>query len=355
MTTETPLTDAGGATTTLWLSRVAESNPLFVGRPFATSLLAFGLPLDALAAVYVAQNYATFDLAYFVASALGLVWMNVAPFAIWYHDRRLTEAFVARATEIAKDDDRVESVVARTERTFRTLLRASIVVWTLGTVGVFAEGLDLFATYGIEGPTDAFFWTTLAYSVLVGVLWGTGFASGLRTILHVRAVASLGIDIDPMHPDSLGGLSNVGFYAVRTTMLLSTPSLWLPLGFLLATGSDIEELVGLIVSAYVLLLLLVFAYPTALVSLRAQATREDRLDALRREYNERKSKIAAAEDDMERLRREQELRRVRDEYNDYKAVRLYPVELTILTQLAGSILLPIVLFLLEQYLSQTVL
>lgn len=48
------------------------------------------------------------------------------------------------------------------------------------------------------------------------------------------------MEIDPLHPDGLGGLSSVGYVAIRTTLLFSAGSLFIPILFRLAPESDLS-------------------------------------------------------------------------------------------------------------------
>jgi hypothetical protein len=55
---------------------------------------------------------------------------------------------------------------------------------------------------------------------------------------------------------------------------------------------------------------------------------------------------------MDDVNRRLEMQRLRNKYDDYATVRLYPMQTQILARLAGSVLLPLVFLLLEFYLPE---
>lgn len=187
---------------------------------------------------------------------------------------------------------------------------------------------------------------------------------GLVTVLVIRAFAErVTLDVDPLHPDGLGGLSTVGTVAIRMTLIISLGSLALPLSFQIANQIQYETVVYIGVALFVLLVALNFLYLTYKVNRRAQKLREQMLDAHRERIRKLEDRLALlaeegaeslpddelAETDDELL--ELEIRRARREFEDYQSVQLYPLSIGIITRLISSILLPILFILFELFIT----
>jgi hypothetical protein len=75
------------------------------------------------------------------------------------------------------------------------------------------------------------------------------------------------------------------------------------------------------------------------------------LEDLRQEYADIEKKTQGLEkDQISELNKRLELQKVQNKYDNYNSVKLYPLQLSILTRLAGSVILPILFMLVELYL-----
>ncbi|TKX73077.1 hypothetical protein EXE46_15055 [Halorubrum sp. GN11_10-6_MGM] len=102
-----------------------------------------------------------------------------------------------------------------------------------------------------------------------------------------------------------------------------------------------------------------FLYPTVKISQRANEIRQRILENIRDQYEELKRTAGEpragadlAETDPVT---EQKLTRLRNEYQTYQQVRLYPLRASIIARLIGSIILPILLMMIEFFLQTTIL
>lgn len=88
-----------------------------------------------------------------------------------------------------------------------------------------------------------------------------------------------------------------------------------------------------------------------IVNRRAQEYRNSVLEDLRQECIEiEESMNEPDQNEISGLNKRLELQRVQREYNNYNSVSLYPLQISILTRLLGSVVLPIFFMLVELYL-----
>ncbi|MFB6140743.1 MAG: hypothetical protein ABEJ26_09955 [Halosimplex sp.] len=109
---------------------------------------------------------------------------------------------------------------------------------------------------------------------------------------------------------------------------------------------------ALVTAAYIGTVLVTFLYPTILVNRRSEEIRSGTLADIRAEYLDLQTRIDEEEDDdeMRDVNRRLEMQRLRNKYDDYATVRLYPMQIQIFVRLASSVLLPLLFLLLEYYL-----
>ena len=345
----------------IWVTRFIDRvRDRTVDRPLVVGCLTLGLVPVVLTGIFVALTRADLTPRFATAHVLAATVPFVGPAAIWYWDARVFPRFVDQTTDIAADPDALITVAERYKRVFVGTYPWFAVPWTALVVGIIGLNVGFFESLGVSGMDDPAFWVYLAFAVWWGLLTGIGFHGAITAIRAIRAVARLDLEIDPLQPDGLGGLSSVGYLAIWTTMLISLGSLTLPLAFILGAEGGYTSLVYLAVGLYVVVIAVSFVYPTVSVNRRAQEIRE-------RELERRRSKIrrlqAQAEDldageprgeaaTMSAVATRLEIQRLRDEYAEYADVNLYPLSIGIVTRLISSILLPIGFILFEMVLSE---
>jgi hypothetical protein len=348
--------------TSLWVSRIVDRTRRYVGRPSIAAFVTMGwIPI---ACSVVALDPSEASTAFLVGQALACLMVVPAPFDVWYYDERLLPQFFQDIQLITaeSDYDKLERLATRYDTYYSTYWWASTLVWVVLVLTVFVVGQDYFQAQGIttlveRGAYLGFF----CYWLLFAGLRSHG---GLITVFVIYAFAEgVELDVDPLHPDGLGGLSTVGTFAIRMTVITSLGSLALPLSFQIANHIAYAEVVYVGVGLFVLLVALNFLYPTYKVNRRAQDLREEMLDAHRERIRKLEDRLALratengtdlpdddlAETDDELL--ELEIRRARREFDDYQSVQLYPLSIGIITRLASSILLPVLFILFELFIT----
>jgi hypothetical protein len=359
--------------TSLWVSRVVDRARRHVDSPLVAALCTIGwIPV---ASTVVAVDPAEASTAFLVGQALACLMVVSGPFDVWYYDERLLPRFfddIERITAAA-DQETLRELATRYDTYYSRYWWASTAVWVVLVLLVFVVGQGYFRSQGITTPVErGAYLVFFCYWLLFAGLRSHG---GLITVLVIREFSErIALDIDPLHPDGLGGLSTVGTFAIRMTLIISLGSLALPLSFQIASHIAYAEIVYAGVGLFVLLVALNFVYPTYKVNRQAQRLRERMLDTQRERIRRLENRLALlheganadalpvadlpedglpddplAETDDELL--ELEIRRARREFEDYQSVQLYPLSIGIITRLISSILLPIFFMVFELFIT----
>jgi hypothetical protein len=334
-----------------WVSNKIENGIVGIRNPLLVSILKFSLPWNILSIIFTVLFWDSISLSFLYASILALTWVNLAPYLIWYYDERVLPGFFSHLGELISDKD-TRDEIAKKYNDFFAKHRVSVAsFWTLATVSIIFVSEPALQSQGMVGTGSIFLWTTYAYAIYVGAVLSHGFVGPVTTILLVRDVTEYELEIDPLHPDNLGGLSNVGYVSIRTTLLFSSASLILPLLFYFSSSGGVSEVIFAIAGIYILTIFVSFIYPTAIVNRRAQEYRDSVLEDLREEYYRiEQATNDPDQDELSELNKRLELERVQRNYDNYNSVSLYPLQLNILTQLIGSVILPILFMFVEFYL-----
>ena len=342
----TPPQDAESVTH-LWLTRWFERLRIQYGTIGAT--VVFGSFPAGIVLTYAVARWSYMNPTYLYSLLAILVVTSVAPYLIWYYDSHLFPEFRTKVDPLIQAD----GVVAAIGKRYHTLLAkrwwiaavlASLPIPVLLHVG------DPFLTQrGLFGGSDLLFWIVGGLLLWIGVIVGIGFLLVAITFLAIRDVAAEPLEIDPMHPDGLGGMSAIGQYAIRTTTLFSLGALLIPvqLQYAATVGEAATTLIYIMGSAYGLFIAGSFLYPTIKINRKAEAIRAEILDDLRQQYYTLKDRadeptIGVSVDATDQAT-EQKLNRLQEEYREYRNVRLYPLQLPILIRLFTSVILPILL------------
>jgi hypothetical protein len=343
---------------THWIStQLARGLPLGIDNRALTGVIKFNLAPNLVAAAYVLTQWSAIAPRFLLAAALFLGWANVAPYLIWVYDERVLPQFFEKVSEIVVEEDRLEDLAVRFNTYHADFHPLFAILWGGGFLAAGVFGTPVFEAQGMAGSGRLFLWTTLAYGAYVGGVFGeAGFSATVTTLLLVRQVAKLEFEIRPLHPDGLGGLSTIGYFAIRTTVLWSTASLLIPLAFQLISGPSSINLVMLLVTvAYIGTILAVFLYPTVKINRRSEQLRERRLAEIREAYlNLQRQVNDDVANTIDDVNRRLEMQRLRNKYDDYASVRLYPMQIQIFVRLAGSVFVPLFFLLLEYYLPSIV-
>ena len=372
----------------VWLSRIVDRGRRLTGSPFLAGLLVGGwIPVVA---TLVAVDPGEASRLFLVGQWLACLMVVVGPFDVWYFDERLLPGFFREVDEVLTppDDGTSRSLAAKYDTYYATYWWVNVGVWAVLVLGVFVVSQPYFLEQGIATPIERAAY--LCFFVYWLTIVGLRSHAAIVTVLAIRAFAeNATLDIDPLHPDGLGGLSAVGDLAIQVTLIISLGSFALPLSFQLASEVAFGGFVYAGVGLFVLLIGLNFLYPTYKMNRRAQSIREHLLEENRKRIRRLEAELAVpadidgeptasgsdggvnatseadkdestAENDVAELGpdsvRENELvqleiQRARREFRDHQNVQLYPLSIGIITRLVSSILLPIFFILFEFFIS----
>jgi hypothetical protein len=337
----------------VFTSRIIESKfPISIKNPLLSSIVRFGLiPTIAFIvfgmarAQYIAEDF-------LIAYSFALVWVNLGPYLIWYYDQKLLPEFFERAIDILPDREDLNSIERKYAAFFSRKFWIVALPWS-GLLTLLWANLGALPDAGVLGENDPVMWIALAAVAWLGLLTGIGFWGVVATLLAVRDVCQRTLRIDPLHSDNLGGLSCVGYYAIRTTLLFSSGSFFLPLFFAILSRAS-QRLLPLAIPAVAIFsgfILLSFLYPTRITNTKAAISRDRILEELREKHARLVREISSNAQNMAtKIGLYLELYNLRNEYSDYKSMSLYPFEFDVLVELASSVALPVLFVLLEVYL-----
>ena len=337
---------------THWVSERLQQGLWGIENPLMLGILKFSMPWNVLALIYSVLFWDTLTPVFIYSSAFGLLWVNIAPYLIWYYDERVLPEFFASFSELLADEQERASIAKKYNEFFARHRFSVSAFWTISIVSIIYVSEPALVAMGMSGAGSLFLYTTYAYGIYIGAVLGHGFVGPVTTILLIHEITTYDLEIDPLHPDGLGGLSIVGSIAIRTTLLFSSASLFLPLLFYFADSGGTTAVIFGITGIYILTIFLSFLYPTVIVNRRAQRYRDSVLEDLRQQYATVEQQIHTPDkNEISELNKRLELQRVQRNFENYNSVSLYPLQLSILTRLAGSILLPILITIFQIYLS----
>lgn len=340
----------------VWVTRIIEWGQTFVDSPFLASVLTLGsIPVVTTGIVFVAVGLE--HRSFVVAQTLTASIIVLGPYQAYKYDTSVLPEFFEDVDELVESTDhpKLREIRSKARRLFRVHHVPTVLLWTTAVVSVLPLNSSYFAAQGIVSGTSVYF-VYVVFLVEFGLLSGLGLHSVLVTMFTINAISKLSLVIEPLHPDGLGGLSVIGNFAVWTTLLISNGALAIPLSLQMVT----TEMGGLVVytgiGLYVLLIVISFVYPTVKINRTAQGKREHHLERNRlkiRSLEEELTGVVVEDDvDTKEIAQFMEIERARNEFRNYRDVRLYPLSIGIISRLLSSVLLPIVITIFEFYLPQ---
>ena len=341
----------------IWVTRlITGKTPSEAKRTVLNSFLRLGLASDLLFIVFCWVRWQHISTGFLVAYLSALLWLNLGPILIWYYDERLLPNFFHKILDIVPHRRKVRALAEKYDRLFSKKYWIIVIPWNILLIYAFLGSQDVLVQGGLLGYADVFYWILFAGAVWTLSLTGIGFWGILVMLLAVSEISRQSLRIDPLHPDKLGGLSCVGYYAIGTTVLFSSGSLFLPLVFQLTTETNVASIyIYLATSVFSFFILLSFLYPTVRIHGKAKAARDSILDRLRKRHARLNSELDISNTDaLEALTSHLEIIRLRSEYQDYRNVKLYPFEFETFLKLASSVILPVVFLLVQRYWSSLI-
>lgn len=337
----------------IWVTSIVNRGRNFVDYPVVAAFFTLGwIPLIASLIVLFFGSPTRF---FIIAQILTASIVVFGPYQAYKYDQEVLPNFFKDVTEIiAKEDhNQIEQIRDRSLRLFRDEHTPFVIFWTFMVMSVLLLNSSYFADQGIV-PNSPLYWIYLIFLIHFGLLSGLGLFSVIVTAYSIRAVSSLHLQIEPLHPDGLGGLSIIGEFAIWTTILISNGALAIPLSLSMITSYTGGIVVYSGIGVYILLIALSFVYPTAKVNRHAQKLREKHLENYRSKIRSLEHELSQPENDKitnQDLALQMEIDRVRKEFRDYQNVRLYPLSIGIFSRLVSSVLLPLILIFFEYVLT----
>ena len=187
---------------------------------------------------------------------------------------------------------------------------------------------------------------------LAGFMAGIGFWAISRVPEILRRLGTLNVKIDPFHPDGFGGLRHVGTFSAELVVVFFSGSLFMPYGFDIVSttsGGSIATLTEVIVGSFVLIGLISFMQAVVIVHdiVFAAKVEADRIsgDTLQRLLERDVLADGGANDIGQVLKPWVYFKTYHSQIGSMKE---YPFEGRTIVELLGSVLIPVVVFLLDK-------
>lgn len=341
----------------IWLSRLVEWGTQYTNSTYLSGLLVAGwIPIVA---TLIAVDPGEADRMFLIGQTLACLMVVVGPIDVWYFDQKLLPGFFQNADErlTPTEDSTLSELSRKYDRYYASYWWANVAVWVVLVLGVFVVSQSYFEAQGIVTFVEkgAYFVFFLFWLLIAGLRTH----AALITVLAVKAFAEQAdLDVEPLHPDGLGGLSTVGELAIQVTLINSLGSFALPLSFELASEVAFGYFVYVGVFLFILNNLALFGYPTYKMNRRAQEIREQALEENKERIRELEAELAIPEDKnkedvsvKENQLLQMEIQRARQEFRDNQNVQLYPLSINIIVKLISSIILPILFILFDIFIS----
>jgi len=336
----------------IWMSELVKwPGSILPLKTVSAALFTVGLIPLILTAIFFALLDGTQSTYFVFIQFLAALIAVFGPILIWHYDENVFPNFIDEVSDVVPNQGNLIKVVDKYERFFSERYWIISVIWTILITSALVANIGFFGRFGVTGVFDPAFFVYILFAIWWSIITGIGLHGALTTILCIRAVGNLELEIDPLHHDGLGGLSTIGYFSIRATLMNSIGSFALPIGFAIASAGQYQTVVYAAVAAYIGFILISFIYPTLYVNRRAQEVRDDVLKKKRQQIQNLKenASVGSAGGEISELETQLKIRTLRDDFHEYKSINLYPLSISILTRLASSILLPIGFTLLETY------
>lgn len=335
----------------IWLARLISNTHLpFLNSIFVKAIMVGFLPSGSLVLFVIIKFYET-NIGFLVGYLGIAAWLFFAPYLIWHYDEKLMPDFFNKVRSVINDDDALRKLLVKYDTLFGKKWWNISLPWSGLLCFVVIKNMNLSnVANGIGGYHDPWFWVVLACAFWTGLLSGVGIWGVIITVVAIFDISRYKLFIDPLQPDKLGGLSCFGYYAIGTTLLLSSGCFLVPYAFQVVTGdASLDIYIYIVLIIYSATILISFLLPTIIINNSAKDSRDLYLDEIRKKMNACVDSISSAATIEDKISLHMQRATLRDIYFEHKDVRLYPFEINILIKLITSVGLPLVFMLLQKY------
>lgn len=335
-----------------WITQIsdyiAQKSPI---NPVISILSTVGMFPVVLTGVFVLSIADTVRADFLVFQTLATLVAVAGPVLIWRYETHIYPNFIELASDFTPDEDdkKILSIGEKYKRFFCEKYIYFTIPWTVIICISLLANIGYFEELGVSGVYDSSFVLYLIFALWWSLLTGIGLHGAVTTVLCIREIGDLSFNIDPLHPDGLGGLSSIGYFAIRSTTLNSVGALTLPLAFDIAAAGDNTEWVYAAVVVYIGMIIFSFVYPTVYIHRRAKEIRTQLLEDKREQIHTLHNRIIEADQEVKLDQLEIKLSTLRKEYEEYNQTNLYPMSVTIFSRLISSVMLPLFFVIIEAY------
>jgi len=331
---------------TLWLIKLQLWVENSIKNSIVASICIFAIPLIIIGIIF------SFSSEYFSFSRgviFGVIWLALSPYLIMSAYRSTLKFFI-EIKEIFSEKE----ICQRIEKeSIKDLQSSKYLLFSIPLM--IGADIVLITTIFKSAPILIKFWIAVTFGILF-FLSGVGFWGILVMINIIRKICKCNLRVNPFHPDQFGGLSKLGSFAVKGSIYFFSGALLFPLTFeviryLGSAGRGLDFVLCTIFGGFLLVGILGFVVPQLIIKAEAGEIKEQLLI----ESEEKLQKMVNINiiDNNKKPNIEDLLKT----YLYFSLVHSrianmkdWPYDIDVLMNLAGAILIPIIIGFMEFYL-----
>lgn len=213
---------------------------------------------------------------------------------------------------------------------------------------IFVFFFDIWAIQILFSEKSIYLQIFIYFQAIIGAyMWGIVVWLIFYTIYFVNWISKQDLIVNPFHPDSFGGLSIIGNLTIWATALLSTVSLYFPYGLAVVRESSNKEANNFLFGGFIFLIvfiLITFFIP--LLSLNRLA-RNKKLNLLQKHGKEIDHETSQLNEKDVSINQYLKTLLKFERYKKIERMNVWPFDWNVIIALIGSILLPVIIFILE--------
>ena len=271
---------------------------------------------------------------------LAFLWLALCPYLIWKMEN-IADDFFKEFYQKAIDKERMRNFADSLDRTTH-----SIPGYLLGVPFVIgADYLSFLVFPQVSIVARAFL---ISYLSLLFLLAGLGFWGVVALIRMTLSVKNITVKTNPFNPDRFGGLEFAGSLCIKVTLFFSSGSLVFPLVFeaiQVIRYSTALVLANALTAAYIVAILVAFFVPTLALRDWFLRIKRSHLSPVSEQIGKMLERCLSSGTDEEKKR----FYDLISFYNEIDKMKVWPFDLPVIVKLLGSISLPILVALIENF------